>query len=155
MHIRRATVADVETLARFRVALLEETGAHMLAEDRDRMRQLNESFFRQNVTSSSWGNWLAEFEGEVIAVGTLAFFDRPPYPGNPEGKDAYFLNMYTLPAHRGRGAAKLVLQASLQEAKARGVRKLILHATESGHPMYAQAGFQASQAYMELSIQPE
>jgi GNAT superfamily N-acetyltransferase len=152
MHVRLATPADHAALARLRVALLEETGAPLSAQERDEMLRLNEAFFLRHGRSRDWRNWLVEDAGQAVCAGTLAFLLRPPYPGNPQGKDAYFLNMYTLPSHRGRGAARLVLQAAIEHARRRGVRKLVLHATEAGRPLYAKAGFLPSAAYMELSI---
>lgn len=154
MQIRTVTAGDIPVLAGLRLALLEETGGVLGAADRGTLTQANEAFFRENLGSSLWQSWVAEIGGETIAVGTLAFFLRPPYPGNPEGIDAYFLNMYTLPLHRGKGAAGAILQAALACARQRGARKLILHATEAGRPMYAKVGFLASSSYMELAIEP-
>ena len=152
MQVRLATEADIVVLASLRVALLEETGASMSERERAEMQQLNEDFFLRHIRSEEWCNWLVVAADHAVAIGTLAFFMRPPYVGNPEGKDAYFLNGYTLPAYRGRGAARLILQAAIQRASERGVRKLILHATEAGRPIYSKAGFVPSAAYMELNI---
>ncbi len=152
MHTRLATEEDAPTLAALRVALLEETGGALPAPERAQMLRLNQAFFLQNMRTEAWCSWLAVAQGQAVAVGTLAFFMRPPYPGNPEGKDAYFLNMYTQPEFRGQGAADLVLKAAMTHAAERGVRKLILHATEAGRPMYFKAGFRAVAAYMELAL---
>ncbi len=154
MQTRLATTTDVATLARFRVALLEETGGALPAAERAEMLRLNEAFFLQHMHTDSWCSWLAEVQGEAVAVGTLAYFLRPPYPGNPQGQDAYFLNMYTRPEFRGRNAAHRVLMAAIAQARERGVRKLILHATEAGRPLYLKAGFAPSLSYMELALPP-
>jgi GNAT superfamily N-acetyltransferase len=152
MQIRLATAADTNTLAALRVALLEETGGPLPPADRAEMQRLNEAFFLAHSSSSAWSHWLAEAQGQVVAVGSLSFFVRPPYPGNPEGKDAYFLNMYTRPEFRGQRAADRVLKAAIEHAAQRGVCKLILHATEAGRPMYLKAGFKPSASYMELAL---
>lgn len=135
-----------------RLALLEETGDPLAAPERMALLRSNEAFFEANLASPSWSSWVVEFSGRVGAVGTLAYWDRPPYTGNPEGKDAYLLNMYTAPPFRGRGAATAILAAALEEARSRGVRKLVLHATEAGRRLYVEAGFLASAAYMELAM---
>lgn len=152
MIAQRAASIHVPELARLRLALLEETGGALDAAARQDMLVRNEAFFHQHLGSPLWQDWVVLDGSEVIAIGALAFLNRPPYPGNPEGRDAYLLNMYTLPAHRGRGAAHALLQALLDDAKARGVRKVILHATEAGRRIYRQLGFEASSAYMELAI---
>ncbi len=154
MRVRSVTEADIAVLARLRMALLEETDAVLDGSSRTKLLRSNEVFFRKALGSALWQSWLAEMNAKTVAIGTLAFFERPPYPGNPEGIDAYLLNMYTLPAHRGRGAASAILHAALACARERGARKLILHASEAGRPLYTKVGFLASSAYMELAIKP-
>jgi GNAT superfamily N-acetyltransferase len=154
MQVRSVTEADIPALARLRLALLEETGAALDAAARAELLHSNAAFFRENLASPLWQSWLADVDGEAVAIGTLTFFIRPPYPGNPEGIDAYLLNMYTLPSHRGQGAASAIVQAAKACARERGARKVILHATEAGRSRYTQAGFRASSAYMELSLEP-
>lgn len=160
MQVLRATAAHVPDLARLRLALLEETGGPLAEPERQRMLKLNEAFFRDQLGSPLWQDWVAiggeggdGSNGRVCAIGAMAFLLRPPYPGNPEGKDAYLLNMYTAPGFRGQGAAGAILGAALADAQARGVRKIILHATEAGRRLYLKLGFLPSSAYMELVLQ--
>ncbi len=151
---RRITLDDAPALARLRMALLEETGGPLDTAEHAALLQSNEAFFRAHMADPAWNHWCVEHAGDMVAVGTLVILERPPYPGNPEGLDAYLLNIYTVPAFRGRGAANVVVAAALAHAQARGVRKLILHATEAGRPMYEKLGFLASSAYMELQLNP-
>lgn len=150
--IRTATAADLPALARLRLALLQETGAALDTAAHAEMLALNEAFFRQHLGAPDWQSWVAEEGGAIVAIGTLALFLRPPYPGNPLGRDAYLLNMYTAPGHRGRGAASAIVQAALQQARQWGVRKVVLHATEAGRRRYVLVGFEPSAAYMELAL---
>lgn len=154
MQVRSVTEADIPALARLRLALLEETGAALDAAASAELLHSNAAFFRENLGSPLWRSWLVDDDDQVVAIGTLAFFERPPYPGNARGVDAYLLNMYTLPSHRGRGAASAILQVALACARERGAGKMILHASESGRPLYAKLGFLASAAYMELTLLP-
>lgn len=155
LPVRTATAADLPTLARLRLALLQETGARLGAAEHDQLLALNEAFFREQLGSPLWQHWVAEDSGQIVAIGTLALFLRPPYPGNLQGRDAYLLNMYTAPAHRGRGAASAIVQAALLQAREWGVRKIVLHATEAGRRRYVQVGFAPSNAYMELTLPEE
>lgn len=164
MRIRPLDAADVPVAARLRIELLEETGGALPPAQRQALLEANQAFFQRHLGSPAWQSWVAEFGPELApaaagpgspaigAIGTLAFFERPPYPGNPLGRDAYLLNMFTSPAYRGKGAARAIVQAVIGEARRRGVRKLILHATEAGRPIYAEAGFGPSMAYMELAL---
>ena len=76
-------------------------------------------------------------------------FVRPPYPGNLAGREAYLLNMYTLPDYRKQGIASALLDAMEAEAIARRFGKVWLHASEAGRPLYERIGFVANPAYME------
>jgi ribosomal protein S18 acetylase RimI-like enzyme len=151
---RRITLNDAAALTRMRLALLEETGGELDAAEHAALLQSNEAFFRAHMADSAWSHWCVEQGGAMVAVGTLAILERPPYPGNPQGMDAYLLNIYTVPEFRGRGAANAIVAAALVHAQACGVRKLILHATEAGRRMYEKLGFLASSAYMEISLNP-
>lgn len=151
--VRPAEARDVPALARLRLALLEETGTPLAPAERAALLAGNEAFHREHLASPQWANWVGEAPGgEVVAIGMLALFLRPPYPGNPEGRDAYLLNMYTQPAHRGRGVASAIVQAALAQARAWGARKIVLHATEAGRRRYRAVGFEDSAAYMELRL---
>ncbi|MDM5148862.1 GNAT family N-acetyltransferase [Aeromonas salmonicida] len=123
MIIRQADMADIPALVSLRMGLFCEVGE--LAEP------------------------LAEVGGEVVASGTLALFLRPPYPGNVSGKEAYLLNMYTLPAHRKQGMASALLDAMVAHASAEQLGRVWLHASEQGRPLYERIGFMANPACLE------
>lgn len=94
-------------------------------------------------------SWLVEVEGQPVACGTLAFFVRPPYPGNLSGREAYLLNMYTRPDWRKRGMASALLEAMASCACGLQLGKLWLHASEEGRPLYERLGFAGNPAYLE------
>lgn len=153
VQVLRACEAHVPAIANLRLALLQETGGPLPADEQQNLLRLNEAFFRSQLGTPQWQDWVAVREGQVCGIGALAFLLRPPYSGNPLGLDAYLLNMYTAPAFRGVGVARAILDAALQDAHARGVRKVILHATEAGRRLYLKLGFQPSLAYMELALE--
>ncbi len=94
-------------------------------------------------------SWLVEVEGEAVACGTLALFVRPPYPGNLAGREAYLLNMYTLPAWRKRGMASALLDAMAAYAREQQLGKLWLHASDQGRALYERFGFASNPACLE------
>jgi GNAT superfamily N-acetyltransferase len=157
LPVRAMGADDVAAVTQLRLALLRETGA--AADDGHAVQALSpdtEAFFRRSLSSADWQTWVAvaPFDGAVVAIGSLALWQRPPYPGNAAGLDAYLLNMYTAPTHRGQGAARGIAEAALAWARQRGVPKLVLHATPAGRVLYQTLGFTASTAYMELSLGP-
>jgi len=157
LPVRAMGADDVAAVTQLRLALLRETGA--AADDGHAVQALSpdtEAFFRRSLSCADWQTWVAvaPSDGAVVAIGSLALWQRPPYPGNAAGLDAYLLNMYTAPTHRGQGAARGIAEAALAWARQRGVPKLVLHATPAGRVLYQTLGFTASTAYMELSLGP-
>jgi len=53
---------------------------------------------------------------------------------------AYLADVYVVQAHRGRGLAKLLVQAVQQHPELQGLRRFML-ATRDAHGLYAQFGF--------------
>jgi len=82
------------------------------------------------------------FEGQEL-VGTVAL----EYSAKPKTTHkALVIGMYVTPAARGRSAARKLLEAAIEDAKARkGVLLLTLTATEGNEPavkLYRAAGFE-------------
>jgi ribosomal protein S18 acetylase RimI-like enzyme len=82
------------------------------------------------------------FEGPEL-VGTVAL----EYSAKPKTKHkALVIGMYVTPAARGRDAARKLLEAAIEDAKARvGVLLLTLTATEGNEPalsLYRTVGFE-------------
>ena len=114
------------------------------------IERANRLFFEEHLDSSLARTWVAEIDRKIVAAGTLAFYVRPPHPGNLAGKEAYLLNMYTLPEYRRRGLASGILTAATSYAQSQQIKRVWLHASEAGRPIYEAAGFQPSTDYMEL-----
>lgn len=88
--------------------------------------------------------------GAVVGCGGLVAVQKPPSPGNHSGREAYIMNLYTVPEWRGRGVAARIFAALVAEARAAGAELLRLHATEDGRSIYARAGFRATETEMVL-----
>ena len=149
MIIRQATQADIPALVSLRMGLFCEVGelSDPLA-DLD-LWQATSAYFSTTQADDSARSWVAEVGDEVVASGTLALFVRPPYPGNLSGREAYLLNMYTLPAYRKQGMASALLDAMVAHASAEQLGKVWLHASEQGRPLYERMGFVANPACLE------
>lgn len=149
MHIRPALAQDLEDVIALRLAMFAETDELQPAYSRDEIAQATRAFFSDHLDSALSRSWVALLEQRIVAVGTLAFFMRPPYPGNASGKEAYLLNMFTLPAYRRRGCSKAILEQALAHARDSGCGKVWLHAFPDGLALYRAAGFRQDESYME------
>ena len=152
MHkIRRATLEDAETLVRLRVTFLEEVGQFAEGVDSGAVAEAFRRYLQRKLPPGEFLAWVAEGEGEIVATSGLVFFERPPNGTSPTGLEAYVMNMYTLPRWRGRGLATALLDAALAHVKRTDARRVWLHATDVGRPVYERAGFVSSDAEMELT----
>jgi ribosomal protein S18 acetylase RimI-like enzyme len=138
---RKATLNDLQQLTELRINFLKEV--HPEPDDsRDKLLsdQL-QSYFKEHLQTGDFVNWLAEDDDKIIATGGISFYSIPPNFFNLSGNRAYILNIYTLPEYRRKGIAKQVFEKLMNEAKARGVTQVSLHASEDGRPLYQQFGF--------------
>ncbi len=147
--IRRATSVDVEALAALRVTFLAEEESLHDESERARFLQLTRQYLARAIPSGEFVSWVAEASGELVATSGLIFFQRPPSLQNPSGKEAFILNMYTIPQWRSRGLATQLLQALLQYVQTQtDAHRIWLYATPPGKPIYEKAGFQTKQRKM-------
>ncbi|OYE00485.1 hypothetical protein CDG79_34875 [Nostoc sp. 'Peltigera membranacea cyanobiont' 232] len=94
--------------------------------------------------------WVAEVDSQIVATSGLVFFQRPPYNGNLSGLEAYIMNVYTIPMWRGLGIATALLKEIISFVRATEAKRLWLHATEDGKPMYEKFGFVLTSKEMEI-----
>jgi GNAT superfamily N-acetyltransferase len=99
-----------------------------------------------NQTEQDWANilalepegcWVYEHEGRVAASTTVICY----------GQDLAWIGMVlVLPAVRGRGYARALMEHALRFIEQRRVRVTRLDATEMGRPLYAKLGFREESA---------
>lgn len=152
--IRRATVADLPTLVALRLALFRAMGiAGDLTGDGPLAAALAD-YFATAIPAERFRPWLAcDAAGLAVGCGGLVFLQRPPSPGNHSGREAYVMNIYTVPAWRGRGVAGQLLGQILGFVRDSGVTVVRLHATAQGRSLYERAGFEAVGTEMVLTLQ--
>ncbi|MFI0236279.1 GNAT family N-acetyltransferase [Streptomyces sp. NPDC016845] len=140
--VRRAAPEDAEELVRLRKIML------------DSMRPSTDVSW-QPATITALRAHLAEYEGELCAFvvdapapgsglaacATGAIHRRLGGPGNPSGSSGHVFNVCTDPEHRRKGYSRACVEALLAWYQERGVRRIDLHATPQGEPLYASLGF--------------
>lgn len=150
---RKATLNDLDELVRLRIAFLKEVQAIETRQFSE--EELNTSlreYLSKSIKNDEFVAWLAISEGEIIATSGLCFFQITPGFTLIDGKIAYILNIYTLPNWRGKGVGKQVFDHILQEAIGRGYKRISLHASNDGRPVYEKFGFRGTHDEMELRI---
>jgi GNAT superfamily N-acetyltransferase len=95
-------------------------------------------------------SWVATDEsGEIVAGAGLQLRPMLPRPTDDggeliDGPQALVLNVYTEPAWRRRGIARLLMQELVNWTAQNGVKSVVLHAAPAGRPLYEKLGFVAT-----------
>lgn len=153
IQIRRANLNDLFSLVRFRSALFKEMGLLKGAKEEKTFEKACERYFNQFISQNEFLSWIAEDNGEVVAVSGLVFFQKPPSPGNNSGKEAYIMNMYTLTKWRKKGIGSKLLREIIGFLKQNGITSISLHTTEVGRSVYEKIGFTLVDTEMKLTIE--
>jgi GNAT superfamily N-acetyltransferase len=151
--IRPATSADVDTLLEHRLGMIEavfsshgpSASSRPAAAD---LRETNAAWLARHL-GGDFEAWLAEAEGRPVGSAAVMWFPHPPSPINPIGLEAYVLNVFTEPTWRRRGVARALMERVVEEARARGVKRIWLRASDDGRPLYESMGFRGSN-YLQL-----
>lgn len=141
--LRRATVADAALITRHRHRMFADnrfTSESRLAD----MDRAFEPWVRAHLADGTYiGLFLADDADpqHILAAAGIYLMPFPPHWSHDEPLRAYLLNFYTAPEARGRGYAKQLVQASVDEAKSHGATVITLHASKYGRPIYEKFGF--------------
>jgi GNAT superfamily N-acetyltransferase len=109
-------------------------------------------FLRATLVEGSCRCWLARDErGQAVGTVTLWSFPLLPRPGVARQLHGWVSNLFTLPQHRRRGIAGLLLQAVSTAAAADGVTHLLLDPVPGTEPMYEVQGYRKG-LLMEVEI---
>lgn len=148
--IRRATPADIEVIARLRMAMAGEIAA---AEGRDPPDYLHATrrYLHRAMPAGEYRGWLAEIGERVIATVGLFIFERPPLSRGGATREGRVVTVYTMPDWRGRGIATRLLAELIADARGEELGRLRLAAVPAARPLYERLGFRALDREMELN----
>lgn len=152
LNYRKATIEDLEALARTRIEVLR--AANKLGADADMSQVLRYSqLYYQNALSDGTHTAYLVYDGSrFVGAGAVSYFQVMPTYHNPSGNKAYIMNMYTHPDYRRKGIAYRTLELLVEDIKSRGITSISLEATDMGRPLYEKFGFTKMKDEMELTL---
>lgn len=149
--LRWAIPDDADTLAEMRLAFLAEVNQSVPPPT---LPTAMRRYFHDHLGDGDFIARLAEHDGRIVATSGLLYCHCPPSYSNPAGTEGYILNMYTVPAWRGRSIGACLLEDLIERARAQGCGRVSLHAEPGARPLYERAGFTASETEMLFDFTP-
>ena len=141
IEYRKATIDEVELLAKIRVDFLREANDINTQDEIELMYNNNKQFMSDSFKDGSFVSWVAIDNGEIVATSGISFYTVPPNKKCPNGKAAYISNMFTYDNYRKQGIASKLLTLAVEEARNHGCKKVMLNAFEMGRYIYEKFGF--------------
>jgi GNAT superfamily N-acetyltransferase len=153
-RIRRATLADVNTIANHRAAMFLAMGS-ATPEIVPQLVADTAAFLLEAIPREEYLGWLAYLVGtpeRVVAGAGVQPRRVLPAPRKladgrchvGDGRQAIVINVYTEPAFRRQGLARRLMTEVLRWAAEVELDGLVLHAAPDGRPLYEQLGFAAT-----------
>ena len=121
--------------------MMEDAGFLAEAKDPDAVRAATLDYMRRTLPSGELRCWLADVDGAPAGSAGVVVLRKPPGAVELTGREAYVLNVYTLPEHRRKGLATALTERVLEWCASQGIRKISLHATGDGARIYERFGF--------------
>ncbi|MEH7309211.1 GNAT family N-acetyltransferase [Neobacillus drentensis] len=134
------------------LALLKELGELNSPQEEHLMETSTREYLQTALSNNEFISYMAEKNGKPVSISGMVLFKRPPYLENLQGIEAYILNMYTVPMYRSNGLARRLLEQCIDESKTSGVKRIWLHASKDGEPLYKKMGFTNKDSEMELFL---
>lgn len=140
-QMRRATVDEIGAIIEHRSAMFTEMQVGS-PERIGEMRPLYETWLTENLPSGHYQHWWAIANDHIGAGAGFGLQIWQPTARDPYLMHAYIDNVYTLPAQRGQGLARQLLQHLITEGRAQNIQVFKLHASAAGQSLYQKLGFQ-------------
>ncbi|WP_088011353.1 GNAT family N-acetyltransferase [Gottfriedia acidiceleris] len=148
----KVTNEHIEQVINLRLELLKELGELRTHEEEHLIETSTREYLNTALSKNEFLSFMVENNGVAVSISGMVLFKRPPYLENLKGIEAYILNMYTLPKYRGKGLARKLLELCIDECKKSGVKRIWLHASEDGAPLYKKIGFTNKDNEMQLFL---
>jgi GNAT superfamily N-acetyltransferase len=145
-RLRCATLADADVLVHHRVAMFTDMGVPLDADEWDRSFRV---WLADMMPAGTYRAWLADAaNGEVVGGGGITIIPWPPGPQYAGDRLAFVYNVYTAPAHRRRGLARLIMETIHGWCREEGIGSMALNASRDGKPLYEAMGYAESPSPM-------
>ena len=149
MRIEKAGFADVDALTTLRLEYLIEDNGSLEHSDVEMIRNNLPGYIREHLKKDLFAYVIRE-DDTIVSCAFLLIVMKPMSPAFINGKTATVLNVYTLPAYRRRGYARMLMNAMIADAKELNIDVIELKATADGYDLYRSVGFEDDRSKYHL-----
>lgn len=152
VSVKKASLAELDTLMEWRMQVLAEVFPTGEQEDRSDIRRNNEAYYRQHLADGTHTACFAieDETSRIVGCGGICYQSEMPSPDNPSGTNGYLMNIYALPELRGEGIGRKIVEHLIDDAKKRGTGKIYLESSGIAKQLYHEIGFTDLFNYMKL-----
>jgi GNAT superfamily N-acetyltransferase len=145
----RAKVSEAWIIARHRVEMFRDMGQVPTDELASALLQESTSALTVCLHDGTYVGWLVRDADQVVAGAGAHIKPQLPritHDGTRVAASSVPLvvNVYTEPHWRRRGIARALMDTLMHWSAAEGFDRLVLHASDTGRPLYASLGFVSS-----------
>jgi GNAT superfamily N-acetyltransferase len=135
---RAATTRDLQQIGdlRWRLKTEDANDSSPLARD-----TFITAFVKDQTQSTAFLHWVAEANGGLIAVMSLARVPKLLAPHQHPSVFGYLTNCYTLPSFRGCGVGKHLLGIIIDWARQQDFELLLVWPSDESYDFYGRCGF--------------
>ena len=149
MRIEKAGFADADALTALRLEYLIEDNGSLEHSDAETIRNNLPGYIREHLNKDLFVYVIREY-GIIVSCAFLLNVMKPMSPAFINGKTATVLNVYTRPAYRRRGYARMLMNTMIADAEEQNIDVIELKATEDGYDLYRSIGFEDDRSKYRL-----
>jgi len=154
VRVRGATPEDAPELARLRWEHCLELGGYPGADGdalgREEFDAAFAAFLEESLLSGRWAVWLAEVDGAAVGTLSVQRVAAVPTPWQTVRGWGYVTSVQVVPARRGRGVGRLLMDAARSWAGDEGLELLHLWPSPDSVAFYRAVGYSPAVSAMEL-----
>lgn len=140
MNVEKAGREDVETLVKMRLSYLIEDNGSLDAQDLVIIKRELPGYFQVHLNRDLFAYVIRDGQ-TIVSCAFLLIVEKPMSPAFINGRTGIVVNVYTYPAYRRRGCARIIMETLLSEAKKMEISAVELKATTDGYLLYRSVGF--------------
>ncbi len=153
IELRDATKEDAAVFAEYRFRMFVDMHPDRdFSGSRDGFVRKSKDYYSARLGSKDEYSCVAVADGKVVACGSVTFRTRPPHIDYFENDLGYIHSIYVENEFRRRGISKAIMARLHEEARKHGMRKIGLHASESGRLVYESMGYSENDSYLEAEL---